>query len=80
MSILEPEVEFRRQGALFRIQFRGHISAADQDIFTKFGVLVENGILQRTECFLQTSKMADGGHRCHLSSRPIGDDTLSNVR
>jgi len=34
---LEPEIEFRRQGALFRIQLWGHISATDQDIFTTFG-------------------------------------------
>jgi len=27
----------------------GHISAADQDIFTKFGVYVENGVRQHVE-------------------------------
>jgi len=38
VSKLEPEAEIRRQGALFLIQFWGHISTTDQDIFTKFGV------------------------------------------
>jgi len=38
VSKLEPEVEFRRKWALFRIQFWGNISATDQDIFTEFGV------------------------------------------
>jgi len=35
------------------------ISATDKDIFTKFDVLVVNGVSQHVECFLQTSKMAD---------------------
>jgi len=47
--MLKPEVEFRRQGAIFRIPFWGHISAADQDIFTKCGVYVDNGVPRRTE-------------------------------
>jgi len=37
MSKLQPQ-ELRRLEALFLIRFWGHISAADQDIFTKFGV------------------------------------------
>jgi len=38
-STLEPEVEFRRKGAFYRILFWGHISGANQGIyFTKFGV------------------------------------------
>jgi len=40
-SKLEPEVEFRRHGAFFRIPFWWHISAADQDIFT-FGVYIDS--------------------------------------
>jgi len=41
---------FARQGAFFyRIPFLGHIFGADQDIFTKFGVCVENGLPQRVE-------------------------------
>jgi len=44
VSNLELEVEIRRQGAFFRISFWGHISVADQGIFTKFGVCVENGV------------------------------------
>jgi len=46
---LEPKVEFRHQVAFFRIPFWGHISAADQNIFTKFGVYVENGVPQRVD-------------------------------
>jgi len=37
-SKLEPKVEFHRQGAFYRIPFWGHVSGADQDIFTKFGM------------------------------------------
>jgi len=37
-STLKPKVEFFRQGAFLRILFWGHIFAADQDIFTKFGL------------------------------------------
>jgi len=48
-ATFEPEVEFRRQGAFFRIPFLGHISGADQDIFTKFGVCMENGVSQCVE-------------------------------
>jgi len=48
--MLEPEVEFSRQGAFFyRIPFSGHISAVDCDIFTKFAVCIENGVPQRLE-------------------------------
>jgi len=36
-------------GVFFRIPFWGYISAADQDIFTKFGVCVDNGVPQRAE-------------------------------
>jgi len=46
---LKPEVEFRLQGPFYQIPFWGHIFAADQDIFTKFGVWVENGVPQRVE-------------------------------
>jgi len=46
---LKPEVEFRRQGAFFLSPFWGHISSANQDIFTKLDAHVENGILQRVE-------------------------------
>jgi len=38
VSKLEPDEEFHRQEALFRIQYWGHISATDQDIFAKSGV------------------------------------------
>jgi len=48
-SKLEPEVEFRRQGAFFRIPFWGYIFSADQAIFTKFGMYVDNGSPQRAE-------------------------------
>jgi len=41
-STLKPEVEFRRQRALFRIPFWGHISAADHNVFTTFDVCVVN--------------------------------------
>jgi len=47
--MLKPEIEFRRQEAFYRIPFWGHISGADQDIFTEFGMCVENGLQQRVE-------------------------------
>jgi len=47
VSKLEPEVEFRRQGAFLKIC--GHISAANQNIFTKFRVYAENGVPQCAE-------------------------------
>jgi len=50
---LKPEVGFRRHGA-FSNSALGHISGADQDIFTKFGVLVENRVLQRVEWSMYT--------------------------
>jgi len=37
---------------VFKIPVWGHISGADQDIFTKFGVYVENGVLQHVEWFI----------------------------
>jgi len=48
-SKLEPEVEFRHQGAFFRIPFWRHVSADDQDIVMKFGVCVDNGVSQRVK-------------------------------
>jgi len=53
VSKLEPEVEFCRQGAFFSNFVLGHISAADQAIFTKYGVYVDNGSPK--------TNMADGG-------------------
>jgi len=49
VSKFEPELEFHRQGAFYRIPFWGHISVADQDIFTNFGECVKNGLPQRVE-------------------------------
>jgi len=46
---LESELEFRRQEAFFRIPFWGHISAANQNIFTKVGVCAGKGVPQRVE-------------------------------
>jgi len=45
---LEPEVEFRRQGRFSNLVL-GHIFTSDQDIFTKLGVYVDNGVPQRAE-------------------------------
>jgi len=42
-STLEPEVEFRRQGAFFQISFWGHISGA------KVGMCMEKGLPQCVE-------------------------------
>jgi len=47
MSTLKPEVEFCRK--VGRILFRVHISVGDQDIFTKFGAYVDNGVPQRAD-------------------------------
>jgi len=48
-SKLEPEVEFRCQGAFSQIPFWEHFSIADHDIFTKFGEYVENMVLKHVE-------------------------------
>jgi len=48
-SKLELEVEFSRHGTFFQTPFWGHISGADQDIFTKFDACVENGVPQPVE-------------------------------
>jgi len=66
-SRMKTSVEIGRRsriptpGALFWIQFRGAYSAADQDIFTKLVVLVENGDFQRAEWFnTLLSEIQDG--------------------
>jgi len=46
-SMLEPEVEFRRQ--VFSNYVCEHISAVDKGSFIKFGVYVRNGVPQRAE-------------------------------
>jgi len=81
VSKLEPEVKSRRQRALFRIQFWGHISATDQDIFyqirrvgSNWDPLIQNlSSDSRSEVWFRQ-------FRCfrwaQLSSRPTTDDTL----
>jgi len=63
-STLESEVEFPYQGGVFSNSVLGHIFGADQDTFTKFGVYVENGLLQRVEWSIYArSNVQDGGRR-----------------
>jgi len=47
-SNVKPEVEFRAGGRFLEFRFEG-IYPVDQDIFTNFGVCVENGVPQRVE-------------------------------
>jgi len=46
---LEPEVKFSHYGAFFRISSCGCISDTNENIFTKFGGYVANGVPQRAE-------------------------------
>jgi len=46
---LEPEVEFSRYGAFYRISSYGHIFDIDPDIFTKFGGYAADMVPQRAE-------------------------------
>jgi len=47
VSKLEPEVEFRHYGGVVSNSTLGAYSTTDQDIFTKFVVLAENGVPER---------------------------------
>jgi len=48
-SMSELEVQFRRQGVFF-FKFRfGDMAATNKDIFSKFGVYVENGVPEHVE-------------------------------
>jgi len=58
-STLKPEVDFCRQGGIFRISFSGYISAADQAIFTKFGVSIDNGSPKCAEWSKETLSSKD---------------------
>jgi len=58
----------------FRISFWGHISAPNQDIFTKSVGCVDDGLAQCVEyskyVSFRKSNMADGGHIPHIYKIP----------
>jgi len=59
---VQRQDKFYRQRRCFEFEFEG-ISPPSIKIPSQKAVCnVENVVSQRVECFLQTSKMADGGH------------------
>jgi len=62
-SVSSVKYNYSAAGGIFPNSVSGPFSGADQDIFTKFGVYVDNGVPQRAEWPNMLSSIIQNGGR-----------------